>query len=261
MKKTLALLLALILCMTAFGCSSVQSVSNDKQNSNVSADELTKGSSLTVKTTEIPEPTAEPTVAPTVEPTVEPTAEPTAVPAAEPLYGQIPSDIPAAPPEPAPTYDYEQMILDLFDYVNKGDIVGLANTFTPALREEELKAANDCNKEHNEGYYNFKHVDVLGIAKINERYFRPNTYFLPSEFDDLLLNTDNFDCYYVHANVDVYENKPFLWDAAGERGFVVTIVKKAEEWYLGTVVAYDPELSLEPNWVEYIDNFYDNMDK
>lgn len=253
MKKTLALLLALILCMTAFGCSSVQSVSNDKQPSPAPTEELTKRPSVTEEPTE--------TLEPTVEPTPEPTTEPTAEPAAEPLYGQIPSDIPAAPPEPAPTYDYEQMILDLFDYVNKGDIVGLANTFTPSLREEELRAANDWNKEHNEGYYNFKHVDVLGIAKINERYFRPNTYFLPSEFDDLLLNTDNFDCYYVHANVDVYEIKPFPWDAAGERGFVVTIVKEAGEWYLGTVVAYDPELSLEPMWVEYIDNFYDNMDK
>ncbi len=248
MKKTLALLLALMLCMTAFGCSSVQSISNDKQTSHESADKLTKGSSLSVKTTEIPEPTVEPTAEPTPEPTAEPTKE------------QIPMDVLAPLPEPAPTYDYEQMIIDLFEHINKGDITGFANSFTPTVREEELKEANEWNKEHGEYYYNFKHVDILDIAKVNERYCRPDSFNYP-QLDDLLLDTDNFDCYYVQANVDVFDYIPGSWYAAGERGFIVTIIKEAGEWYIGTVMGYDPDNILNPGWMKHIDEYYDNMDK
>ena len=251
--RTSALLLALMLCMTAFGCSNVRSVSNDKQNSPVSADIMSKDS-----LTETPEPTAEPTP----EPTAEPTPEPKTILEAVATYGQIPSGIPAALPEPDPTYDYEQMILNLFDYINEGDIVGYADTFAPSAKELELLAAkNEWNKEHKMDVFNFKHVDVLGIAKINDRYFRPDKYFTP-ELDEFFLNTNNFDCYYVHTNLDVYDYDPDNgWRIPGERGFVVTIIKEDGKWYTAMLSLYDAELSLEPGWMEYMDNFYDNMDK
>ena len=255
--RTSALLLALMLCMTAFGCSNVRSVSNDKQNAPVSADKMSKDSSISERVTETPEPTAEPTP----EPTAEPTPEPKAIPEAVATYGQIPSGIPAALLEPDPTYDYEQMIFDFFGKINKGDFLGLANSFAPVRREDEIKSVNEWNKEHKEGYFDFKHIDVLGIAKTNERYCRPDTYFLP-ELDEFISNTDNFDCYYVHASVDVYKYFPDdIWREPGERGFIVTIIKQDGEWYIAIVGGYCPENSLDPGWMEYMDNFYDNMDK
>ena len=255
--RTSALLLALMLCMTAFGCSNVRSVSNDKQNSLVAADKMSKDSSISERVTETPEPTAEPTP----EPTAEPTPEPKTILEAVATYGQIPSGIPAALPEPDPTYDYEQMILDFFGKINKGDFLGLAKSFAPVMREERVKAVNEWNEEHKYEFYNFKHVDVLGIAKINERYCRPDAYFTP-ELNKMLSNTDDFDCYYVHTNVDVHEYFPDdVWRRPGERGFVVTVVKQDGEWYIANVGGYSAEHSLEPSWMEYIDNFYDNMDK
>lgn len=249
MKKTLVLLLALILCMTAFGCSSVQSVSNDKQTSPAPTEELTKRPSVTEEPTE------------TLEPTVEPTPEPTTEPTAEPTKEQILTDVLAPLPEPAPTYDYEKTIIDLYEHINEGDIIGFANSFAPNVRELEVKMAeSEWNNEHGEYYYNFKHVDILDIAKVNERYCRPDSFNYP-QLDDLLLDTDNFDCYYVQANVDVFDYIPGSWYAAGERGFIVTIIKEAGEWYIGTVMGYDPDNILNPGWMKHIDEYYDNMDK
>lgn len=70
-----ALLLALMLCMAAFGCSNVQSVNNDKQTSPTPTEELTKRPSDTEEPTATPEPTIEPTAETTDEPTDEPTPD------------------------------------------------------------------------------------------------------------------------------------------------------------------------------------------
>ncbi len=250
--RTSALLLALMLCMTAFGCSNVQSISNDKQTSHESADELTKGSSLSAKTTEIPEPTVEPTAEPTVEPTPEPTSEPT--------MEQIPMDVLAPLREPAPTYDYEKIILDLYEHINEGDIIGFANSFAPNIREEHLKSAkNEWNKEHGEYYYNFKHVDVLEIIKLNERYCRPGPDQSCNIDEELLLDTDNFDCYYVKINLDVFTSGGRFSD--GELELIITILKEAGDWYVADMRGYMPDHHCDPTWMKFIDDYYDNMDK
>ena len=230
--RTSALLLALMLCMTAFGCSNVRSVSNDKQNAPVSADKMSKDSSISEKVTETPELTAEPT----------------------------PIPMPTPLPEPSPTYDYEQMIADLFSHINDGDFLDYANCYAPNVREMEVNmATNEWNLEQKTGVLNFKHVDILVISKLNDRYCRPAPDFSTEIDEKLLLDTDNFDCLYVKVNLDVFTPNEDYSD--GEYEFVITTVKENGEWYVANIRAYIPNHHYDPTWMNFIDNYYDSMDK
>ncbi len=236
MKKTLALLLALILCMTAFGCSSVQSVSNDKQNSPAPTDELTKNPSVTEEPTETSAPT--------------PTAVPTPVPTSTP--------VPTLAPEPSPTYDYEQMIRDLFAHINERKYISYANCYAPTVRDFELKVVkSEWNREQKMDVFNYKHIDVLGIEKLNERYYSPYQDFY-SDLNELVLDTDDFDSFYVKTNLDVYN--PNEHESDGEFGFVVTTVKEDGEWYIGLLWYYDPMRGQDQEWMERWDKFYAGLE-
>ncbi|MBQ3486802.1 MAG: hypothetical protein IJA71_00810, partial [Clostridia bacterium] len=75
MKRTIALLLALMMLLSLAACIRVPS------------------SNKAAQATAAPEITAEPTAEPTEEPTAEPTAEPTPEPTPEPVYDEIWADI------------------------------------------------------------------------------------------------------------------------------------------------------------------------
>lgn len=163
-------------------------------------------------------------------------------------------------PEPAPTYDYEKTIIDLYEHINEGDIIGFANSFAPNVRELEVKMAeSEWNKEHGEYYYNFKHVDVLEIIKVSDRYCRPGPDISCDIDEELLLDTDYFDCYYVKIDLDLFA--PGSYYSEGELELIITIVKEADSWYVADIRAYMPDHHCDPDFMKFIDNYYDNMDK
>lgn len=99
MKKTLAMLLTLVMLLSLCACSSNDSQTTDPSNSSQATTEGTQnptdGTEGTTGTTQAP--TDEPTTAPTDEPTTAPTDEPTTPPT------QAPTEAPTTPPTQAPT--------------------------------------------------------------------------------------------------------------------------------------------------------------
>lgn len=163
-------------------------------------------------------------------------------------------------PETSPTYDYKKIIIDLFEHINDGDIIGFANCFAPNVRESQVgMASSEWNKEHGEYYYNFKYVNVLEITQLHDRYCRPAPDFSTEIDEELLLDTDNFDCFYVKIDLNVFTPDGYYSD--GELELNITILKEDGKWYVSNVAGYCPEHYLDPTWMKFIDNYYDNLVK
>ncbi len=106
-KKSICIVLALIILLSVFGCGAKQASSSAPKASSepVLAQTQAPEAKPAQQSTTIP--SAEPTSAPTAEPTTEPTPEPTAEPTAEPTPSPTPTPtntpVPTATPTPVPT--------------------------------------------------------------------------------------------------------------------------------------------------------------
>ena len=146
MKKTIAMMLILVLALSLAGAAVAQTQKTSKP---FRLPRVLSRVQATVVPTEEPtvEPTEEPTVAPTEEPTVEPTAEPTAEPTVEPTDEPTaePTEEPTAEPTAEPTVEptAEPTVEPTAEPLNIEAVVSIDNDNSALI----VRKAPDANAE------------------------------------------------------------------------------------------------------------------